>query len=82
MSNELGIGTVEGTADGSRRCIRDGCGGVVVRHSLGCAQSLYRCTRCFQDYDRRAVAASGVDRTPLRQRVSDAWREFVVWQDK
>jgi hypothetical protein len=61
----------------SRSCARDGCDGIVLRHSLGCAQSVYRCTRCFRTYDRPQPGT----RTTIGARVSQAWNEFRTWRE-
>jgi hypothetical protein len=60
-------------------CILDGCGGMVVRHSLGGAQAVYRCSRCFRRYQVRAGIAGEAAQTQGRFRrfLSD----FVSWRD-
>lgn len=60
-------------------CILDGCGGMVVRHSLGDAQAVYRCTRCFRRYQLRKGTAVREASPPgrLRRFLSD----FVSWRD-
>jgi hypothetical protein len=65
-------------------CVREGCGGVVVRHSLGCGQAVSRCMRCFTKYDpvvggQRTFAP--VSAPTLSRRVVGAWREFLSWRD-
>ena len=59
-------------------CVVSGCGGAVVRHSLGGGQSVHRCMRCFRRYEvtgARATRASG--RSRLRQLID----EFVSWRE-
>ena len=44
------------------RCMRAGCDGEVLRHSLDCGLSDYRCIRCFTRYtpsELRADAPEG-----------------------
>lgn len=60
-------------------CILDGCGGMVVRHSLGGAQAVYRCTRCFRRYQLRPGAAAGESSPPGRFR--RFLTDFVSWRD-
>jgi hypothetical protein len=57
-------------------CTVEGCGGTVVRHSLGGGQSIDRCTRCFRRYEMRSRVAVG-ERSRLR-RVVD---EIINWRD-
>ena len=58
-----------------QRCQSDGCDGYMVRHSLGCGQSVYRCSRCF----RRSEAAVTIVAEPGRfRRLID---EFVTWRE-
>lgn len=57
-------------------CLFPGCGGAVVRHSLGGGVAVDRCTRCFRRYQLRPAAAAD-PRSPIR-RVLD---EFLTWQD-
>lgn len=56
-------------------CVVDGCGGAVVRHSLGSGQSVYRCLRCFRRY--QATGAMPDERSRLRRMVDD----FVSWRE-
>ncbi len=56
-------------------CVIDGCGGAVVRHSLGGGQSVYRCLRCFRRY--QAASALPETRSRLRRMVD----EFVSWRE-
>jgi hypothetical protein len=65
-------------------CGREGCGGIVVRHSLGCAQAVSRCMRCFTEYDRvlggqRTFAAVSIP--TFSHRISGVWRDFLSWRD-
>lgn len=40
-------------------CLAAGCGGAVVRHSLGGGVAIVRCLRCFRRYEvRRPEAAA------------------------
>ncbi len=57
------------------RCVVDGCGGTVVRHSLGGGQSIDRCTRCFRRYQLRSgeLTRPGAFRRFLN--------DFVTWRD-
>ena len=57
-------------------CAAEGCGGKVIRHSLGNGQAVDRCTRCFRRYEVRASAPVAT-RSRLR-RVVD---EIVNWRD-
>lgn len=56
-------------------CLTPGCGGPVVRHSLGAGQSVLRCMRCFRRYSRSIAVAPGG--TALRRFV----RDFVNWRE-
>lgn len=56
-------------------CVIDGCGGAVVRHSLGSGQSVHRCMRCFRRY--QATGAMPDERSRLRRMVD----EFVAWRE-
>ena len=61
-------------------CIVRGCGGAVVRHSLGGAQSVDRCTRCFRRYQvRPALQRNAEAREPGR--IRRFLNEFVSWRD-
>lgn len=61
------------------QCTSVGCGGSIVRHSLGAAQSVHRCTRCFRRYQlRQATTSSDTRRSPFRRFLSD----FVSWRDE
>jgi hypothetical protein len=68
-----------GTIDRSRRhsdvCQREGCGGLLVRHSLGCGIAVDRCVRCFRNHDAEAAPPP----TPGRLRRFIA--EFVSWRE-
>lgn len=57
-------------------CSAEGCGGKVVRHSLGNGQSVDRCTRCFRRYEVRgsAIASS-------RERLRRVVDEIVNWRE-
>jgi hypothetical protein len=57
-------------------CTAEGCGGKVVRHSLGNGQSVNRCTRCFRRYEVRARSAAAP-----RSRVRRMVDEIVNWRD-
>lgn len=59
-------------------CARDGCGGIVLRHSLGCGQAVYRCHRCFTTYDAVPATAS---EPSLRDRVASSWSRFRHWRE-
>lgn len=39
-------------------CLAAGCGGTVVRHSLGGGVAVARCTRCFKRYELRRPEAA------------------------
>jgi hypothetical protein len=60
-------------------CVVEGCGGAVVRHSLGGAQAVHRCTRCFRRYQLRSLSPPE-SREPgvLRRFLAD----FVSWRDE
>jgi hypothetical protein len=59
-------------------CVAEGCGGAVVRHSLGGGQSVDRCTRCFRRYQTRARTHNGASG---RGRLRLLFREFVTWRE-
>lgn len=60
------------------RCVVSGCGGSVVRHSLGGGQSVQRCTRCFRRYQvRLSVHSEPAAPGRLRRLLND----FVSWRD-
>ena len=61
-------------------CVREGCGGAVVRHSLGGGQSIYRCTRCFRRYQVRPSVAV-VPEQPQPGRFRRFLNDFVSWRD-
>lgn len=61
-------------------CILDGCGGMVVRHSLGGAQAVYRCSRCFRRYQVRSGVA--IEEAPAQGRVRRFLSDFVSWRDE
>ncbi len=54
-------------------CVVPGCGGAVVRHSLGGGQAVDRCVRCF----RRYRLATGHEPSKLRRFIDD----FVSWRE-
>jgi hypothetical protein len=58
-------------------CVVGGCGGSVVRHSLGGGQAVDRCTRCFRRYQVRAVAGEPVAQGRWRRFIND----FVTWRE-
>jgi hypothetical protein len=58
-------------------CVVPGCGGSVVRHSLGGGVAIDRCTRCFRRYQLRAPAAAAP-----KGRFRRMFDEFVTWQDR
>lgn len=69
-----------GPAGGDSRCTSDGCGGEVVRHSLGCGIAVGRCTRCFARYELSSPTTARGDETGpsgLRRLLHDivTWRE-------
>lgn len=57
-------------------CVIDGCGGTIVRHSLGAGQSIDRCTRCFRRYQLRRETEQ-----PEKSRLRRMLDEFVSWKD-
>jgi hypothetical protein len=60
------------------KCVAEGCGGVVVRHSLGGGQAVYRCARCFRRYQFTPAASAGPEpQSRLRRFIND----FVSWRD-
>jgi hypothetical protein len=69
--------TVIEVAARTTTCVVEGCGGAVVRHSLGAGQSIERCTRCFRRYQLR-VEADRPNESRLRRMLDD----FVNWQDE
>jgi hypothetical protein len=58
-----------------RECVVPGCGGAVVRRSLGVGQAAYRCTRCFRRYEAKRHAPD--TRSRLRRMVD----EFISWRE-
>ena len=60
-------------------CVVPGCGGAVVRHSLGAGQAVRRCVRCFRRYEMTPSESSGQigDRSRLRRMFDElvSWRE-------
>ena len=59
-------------------CVVPGCGGVVVRHSLGGGQSIHRCLGCFRRYEMISAAET---RTTGRSRLRQIIDEFVSWRE-
>jgi hypothetical protein len=59
-------------------CTVPGCGGMVVRHSLGGGQSIDRCTRCFRRYQTRGSLDAQIAR---RSRIRRMFDEFVSWRE-
>jgi len=59
-------------------CVVPGCGGAVVRHSIGISQAVDRCVRCFRRY-RVSSAAQAAQPSPskLRRFLDD----FVSWRE-
>ena len=57
-------------------CVVPGCGGAVVRHSIGISQSVDRCVRCFRRY-RLSSAAPQPSPSKLRRFLDD----FVSWRE-
>ena len=57
-------------------CIVEGCGGAVVRHSLGGGQSIDRCTRCFRRYQLKS-GPQPHHPGAFRRFLND----FVTWRD-
>ena len=60
-------------------CTIPGCGGIIVRHSLGGGQSDIRCIRCFQRYRQREAAAFGD--TSSSSRLRRVLNEFASWRE-
>jgi hypothetical protein len=58
-------------------CVVPGCGGAVVRHSLGGGVAVDRCTRCFRRYEVRG-SVTAQPRGGLKRLLE----EFVSWQDR
>jgi hypothetical protein len=56
-------------------CVVRGCGGTVVRHSLGAGQAVDRCTRCFRRYEVTGTEPS------LHTRLRRAFDEFISWRE-
>jgi hypothetical protein len=56
-------------------CVVRGCGGTVVRHSLGGGQAVDRCTRCFRRYETTGEPES------LQRRLRRAFDEFISWRE-
>jgi hypothetical protein len=65
-----------GPPSGIVRCTADGCGGIVVRHSIGCGMAVRRCERCFARYEY--VSPAGAPRRPALQRLL---HELASWRD-
>lgn len=59
-------------------CAVAGCGGRVVRHSLGEGQSIYRCTRCFRRYQ---VREDMLEADARKGRIRRMFDEFVAWRE-
>ena len=53
-----------------------GCGGEVVRHSLGCGMAVGRCTRCFARYELAA------ERDAPRGRWSAFLHDMISWREE
>jgi hypothetical protein len=58
-------------------CIVPGCGGAVVRHSLGGGQAVDRCVRCFRRYRLAPASAPEHEPSKLRRFIDD----FVSWRE-
>jgi hypothetical protein len=76
VPNPDGTAVIE-TDDRAHICVVVGCGGSIVRHSLGGAQSVQRCTKCFRRYQVRSAAITADERGRLR-RMFDEW---VSWRE-
>jgi hypothetical protein len=69
------MGTLMSAAPGPLiLCTKPGCGGTLVRRSLGCGISTYRCLDCIRRESRRASEK----RTSALGRFA---RDFVSWRD-
>jgi hypothetical protein len=57
-------------------CTARGCGGEIVRHSLGCGMAVGRCPRCFASYELSA-AETRQSRSGFRRFLHEivSWRE-------
>jgi transposase-like protein len=53
---------------------------MVLRHSLGCGQAVYRCTRCFRTYDRLQTTAA--EPSTFRGRMARVWSELRTWREE
>ncbi len=65
------------------RCTTEGCGGEILRHSLGCGMATGRCTRCFTRYNLADTTtpvsgATASSRRPLQRLLHD----FITWQEE
>jgi hypothetical protein len=60
-------------------CVVAGCGGAVVRHSLGAGQAVHRCARCFRRYEM--APAHRIDQTAERGRLRRMLDELVSWRE-
>jgi hypothetical protein len=58
------------------RCTAEGCGGIVMRHSIGCGMAVRRCERCFARYEYASPA--GEQRRPALRRLL---HELASWRD-
>ena len=58
------------------RCTADGCGGIVLRHSIGCGMAVRRCERCFARYE-----LASPNRAPRRPALQRLLRDFASWRD-
>jgi hypothetical protein len=69
------MGSLTSTAPGPLMlCTKPGCGAALVRHSLGCGLSTYRCLSCIQRGNKPAQAR----RPSALERFA---REFVSWRE-
>ena len=60
------------------RCAVEGCPGEVLRHSLGCGMSDYRCTRCFTRYARTERESPRAEAPHALKRFLN---ELVAWRE-
>ena len=69
-----------GVSVSGQPCSEPGCGGRLVRHSLGCGISTYRCLDCIR---RASAARAAADpaRSPARSTFSKLLHEFATWQE-
>jgi len=86
MSTGISHGNNKPTPLGGRtgqesHCTSHGCGGDILRHSLGCGMAVARCTRCFARYELSSLTTARREETGPSG-IRRLLHEIVTWREE